>query len=292
VNNRDLHTFRVDLETTVRLRPLVPHDVTLVAESGVRTAADAARLAGLGVDAMLVGEALVTAADVAGRVRDLTQGTPHDSPRVKICGITTLDDARAAVEAGADMLGFNFYESSPRYIRPADCARLVAALQDNGLPVVTVGVFVNAPTSTISHVMDDCGLDVAQLHGDEPAESLAALGERAFKAIRPVTPAAARWAAQRYALRETPPALLVDAFHPDAYGGTGRTGNWTLAAELAGQVPLLLAGGLDPENVTGAIAQVQPWGVDAASGVESSPGRKDHARMRSFVQAVRACPRR
>jgi len=290
VNNRDLRTFQVDLETTARLRPLIPADVMLVAESGIHTPADVARLRRIGADAMLVGESLVTAEYIGAKVRALTRREMS----VKICGITTLEDALAAIEAGADMLGFNFYEPSPRYISSPDCARIATALRDRGASVATVGVFVNKPPEEVASILDSCGLDLAQLSGDEGPEHLDALGERypgigrAFKGIRPSTLAQAQADAGRYARRTKPPSLLVDAHSPGKYGGAGQTGDWSLARALASEYQLLLAGGLRPENVAEAIAQVRPWGVDVASGVESSPGRKDADKMAAFVQAARS----
>jgi indole-3-glycerol phosphate synthase/phosphoribosylanthranilate isomerase len=284
VNNRDLRTFQVDLETTARLRPLIPPELILVAESGIHTPADVARLREIGADAMLVGESLVVAEDTGAKVRELAR----QCARVKICGITNLLDALTAVEAGADMLGFNFYEPSPRHTTPRDCAEVVAALRSRNQPVTTVGVFVNRPPDEIASILDDCHLDLAQLSGDEPPEFLDSLGGRAFKAIRPATANQAQADAHRYARRATLPALLVDAYHPAKYGGTGQTGDWALARTLATEHPLLLAGGLRPENVAHAMAQVQPWGVDVASGVETSPGKKDAAKMVAFVQAVRS----
>lgn len=284
INNRDLRTFRVDLETTARLRPLIPAGLTVVAESGVHTRRDAASLARVGADAILVGESLVTARDPAARVRELA----HPYTRVKICGITTLQDAVAAAEAGADMLGFNFYPHSKRYLTPQACARIVSQLTRHAPPVTRVGVFVNSPLQEVASILDLCGLDLAQLHGDEPPEFVAACGAQAFKGIRPNSPDAAESDARRYA-RPTPPALLVDACQAGLYGGTGQTGDWAAARALAAEHALLLAGGLNPENVAAAVAQVQPWGVDVASGIESSPGRKDPLKMAAFVRQVRAC---
>lgn len=213
---------------------------------------------------------------------------------VKICGITCLDDALAAREAGADLLGYNFYPASPRSIRPAECARLQASLQDRGLRARTVGVFVNAPPADIQQVVAECGLDFAQLSGDEPPETLSALDRvlpgQVFKAIRPASLADAQAAARHYLPASgdpAAPALLIDAYHPVLYGGTGQTGDWQIAAGLAAQVQLLLAGGLHAGNVARALAQVHPWGVDVASGVESAPGRKDAHKMAAFVRAVR-----
>lgn len=282
VNNRNLHTFEVSLETTARLRPLVPAHVALVAESGIHSAVDVARLARTGADAVLVGEALVAADDTAAKVRELTRMRP----RVKICGITNLEDALAAAEAGADMLGFNFYPHSKRYVTPETCHRIVSTLRQYGSRITLAGVFVNAPLRQVESTLEACGLDVAQLHGDESPRMMETLNGRAFKAIRPTSLAQARSGAARFA-RPAAPALLIDAHQPGQYGGTGHTGDWALARALADEHPILLAGGLNPDNVAAAVAHVRPWGVDAASGVETEPGRKDAGKMAAFVKAAR-----
>jgi phosphoribosylanthranilate isomerase len=210
---------------------------------------------------------------------------------VKICGIRTLEEALAALEAGADLLGFNFYPPSPRSLSPVECARIQAGLAGCGFTGRGVGIFVNAPPFEVLGIMDECGLALAQLSGDEPPEDLELLQGRAYKAIRPRTAAEARSQAVEYTTHPDPnpaaPALLVDAYHPGQYGGVGQVGNWELAAILAPAYPVLLAGGLRPENVARALAEVHPWGVDVASGVEASPGRKDPARVAAFVLAVR-----
>jgi phosphoribosylanthranilate isomerase len=207
--------------------------------------------------------------------------------RVKICGITSLEDALAALDAGADMLGFNFYEPSPRYLTPRACAQIQGALRSRGRPAVTVGVFVNAECDYICEILDDCGLDLAQLSGDEPADLLAALGERAFKALRPASPEAAQAGILAYGCASRPaPAFLLDASRPGQYGGSGQVADWDLARALSVRHPFLLAGGLRPENVAAAVRRVRPWGVDVASGVEAQPGRKDPAALNAFVSAV------
>jgi indole-3-glycerol phosphate synthase/phosphoribosylanthranilate isomerase len=282
VNNRDLRTFKVDIETTARLRSFVPPDVALVAESGIHTPTDVDRLARIGADAMLVGESLVVAKDTGAKVRELVR--PYT--RVKICGITTRQDAIDAIDAGADMLGFNFYPESKRYIPPDKCARIVSFLAQYTARVQMVGVFVNAGPAEIEAITHDCHLDLVQLSGDESPEAMRALGESAFKGIRPTSPEEAQADAARF-VRPSSPALLVDAYRPGEYGGTGHTGDWALAQKLAAQYPILLAGGLNPDNVAAAVAQVRPWGVDVASGVESSPGKKDAAKINAFVQAAR-----
>ena len=211
--------------------------------------------------------------------------------KIKICGIKTLDEALAAVEAGADLLGFNFYPPSPRYIAPVECSRLIGALRRRGMAFVGVGIFVNASPQAIAAILDDCGLDVAQLSGDESPADMATLGDRAFKAIRPASFVVSQSQAQIYGRRPTPPALLLDAaVGSGQLGGAGRIGDWDTARRLATRYPLLLAGGLRPENVAAAVACVHPWGVDVASGVEATPGRKDPAKVAAFVRAARGEP--
>jgi len=204
--------------------------------------------------------------------------------QVKICGIKILEDAVVALDSGADMLGYNFYPRSKRWIQPDSCRKIQDALLSQGYHFTAVGVFVNASYSEITSILDSCRIPLAQLSGDEPASLLEQLGDRAYKAIRPQSPEEAGTQAGIYALRSSPPALLVDAYLPGEYGGTGQTGDWSLASQLAAQYPLLLAGGLTPENVTSAVEQVSPWGVDVASGVESAPGRKDPEKIRAFIQ--------
>lgn len=208
--------------------------------------------------------------------------------KVKICGITTLEDALVSIDAGADLLGFNFYAKSPRFITPAACAAITHYLQPRALGVELVGVFVNAGQAEIETTLKYCGLDRAQLSGDEPPDLLHNLGERAYKAFRPKNETALTADLQAYALPVLPPVALIDANHPSLYGGSGQTADWGLAAAMARRLPILLAGGLTPDNVAEAILQVQPWGVDVASGVELAPGRKDPARVTAFIRAAKS----
>jgi phosphoribosylanthranilate isomerase len=211
--------------------------------------------------------------------------------KVKICGIKTYEEALTAVEAGADMLGFNFYAPSPRYITPSQClrlqVRLQAALHDFRQNVRMVGVFVNPSQAEVISILGDCNLDMVQLSGDEPPELVAAVGERAYKALRPASAQELAQDVEIYPRRAGPPAWLIDAYRPGEYGGTGQTADWSLAANLAAGTAILLAGGLRLETVAQAIRQVRPWGVDVASGVESQPGCKDPAKVTAFLQAVR-----
>jgi len=203
--------------------------------------------------------------------------------KVKVCGITNAEDALAAVEAGADALGFIFYEKSPRYVVPAVAASIIAELP----PLVTpVGVFVNEGLATVRSIMDTCGLAMAQLHGDENASYCRELARPAMKALR-LKDRGSLLALAEYQGRGGVRGFVLDTFSELAYGGTGQITDWGLAADVAKSTPILLAGGLTPGNVTEAIRTVRPYGVDVSSGVESSPGKKDHAKMRAFIDAVR-----
>lgn len=201
--------------------------------------------------------------------------------RIKICGIKTISDALAALDAGADMLGFNFYPKSPRHIGVGTCRDIMSVMRKYG-HVTYVGVFVNASIEDVRATMDTCGLNLAQLHGNETSAMMRSLYGKAFKAFRGIPENLNGFA------RDDAPALLVDASVKGAFGGTGVTADWMGAAELARHYPILLAGGLTPENVARAVRQVRPWGVDVASGVESAPGSKDAVKMKAFVKAVRS----
>jgi len=200
--------------------------------------------------------------------------------KIKICGIKTVDDALAAMNAGADLIGFNFYPKSPRYIDVGMCRNIMSVMRQVGR-VICVGVFVNASVAEIHATMDTCGLNLAQLHGDETVEFMEKLEEKSFKAFRGIPNDVNDFA------RSDAPAFLLDASVKGVYGGSGVTADWDGATKLAKQYPLLLAGGLTPENVGEAVGRVQPWGVDVASGVESAPGKKDAAKMSAFVKEVK-----
>jgi len=200
--------------------------------------------------------------------------------RVKICGITNLPDAEVASAAGADAVGFNFYEKSPRHVSTRSAAEISRALPRYTL---RVGVFVNPPEEIVRRAIGECGLNLLQFHGDEPPEFCTQFGLMSMKAFR------VRDAASLKALREYQTDVwLLDAYASDTFGGTGEKFNWQLAVEAQklGK-PVFLAGGLTPDNVAQAIQQVQPFGVDVSSGVESSPGRKDAAKLRAFIKAAK-----
>lgn len=203
--------------------------------------------------------------------------------KIKICGLTNAEDAAAAVEAGADAVGFVFHKKSPRCAEAAVVKAIIKALPPFVLPV---GVFVNEDAKVVRDVMDSCGLVLAQLHGDETAAYCEALGRPVLKAIR-LKDQRSFLALAEFQGRAGVRGFLLDAFSPDAYGGTGQVADWSVAAEAASSTAILLAGGLTPENVSEAIRQVRPYGVDVSSGVEASPGKKHHEKISAFVQAVR-----
>ncbi|MET0649203.1 MAG: phosphoribosylanthranilate isomerase [Pyrinomonadaceae bacterium] len=201
--------------------------------------------------------------------------------RVKVCGITSLEDALAALDAGAHMLGFNFYARSPRYITPAEARKVVEQLPEG---VSCVGVFVNEPApAEVERIARAAGLGAVQLHGDETPEFCRSLGGlTTIKALR----VGADYTPESAARYQTD-AVLLDAYVAGARGGTGHTFDWTLATLTRERVPrLFLAGGLNPDNVASAVAAVRPYAVDVCSGVETSPGRKSPELMRRFVKAV------
>ena len=216
----------------------------------------------------------------------LAEATRDGRLVVKICGITSPADARVAVEAGADALGFVFWFMSPRKVDPVQAAEIARDLPES---VLRVGVFVDAPLDEMKAVADAVGLDLLQLHGDEPPEALVSLPRPALKAVR-----VGRGFASEQAMRFTGHAagLVVDTRLPGETqmpGGTGVPFDWSLIKGLADRVPfLMLAGGLGPSNVVEAIRAVRPHAVDVSSGVEGLPGRKDPAKVRAFIEAARS----
>ena len=201
---------------------------------------------------------------------------------IKICGIKTLKDALAAIDAGADYLGFNFYAKSARFIEKETCAEITSILKKEHPNIKLVGVFVNSSVDEVKNILETCSLDLAQLHGDETPGIFAQLAPHVFKAFRGIPSDVTGYE------RNDVPAMLIDAAVKGVYGGSGVTADWSAAAELAKRYPLLLAGGLTPENVADAVRRVSPWGVDTASGVESAPGEKDAGKMKAFVRAVQS----
>ena len=202
--------------------------------------------------------------------------------RIKICGITNGADALAAVEAGANLLGFNFYEKSARFLTPSAAAKIRTQLPKNA---EAVGIFVNKPAADVAALCGSLKLHAAQLHGDEPPEVVAELSHTTpvIKAFR-VEPDFPLKTLDEY---QNVFAFLFDAAHTGQYGGTGRTSDWDVARRAAKDHRIILAGGLKVENVAAAVRIVRPYGIDVASGVESKPGKKDHGQLREFIEEVR-----
>jgi phosphoribosylanthranilate isomerase len=200
--------------------------------------------------------------------------------RIKICGITNEEDALAAARFGADALGFIF-APSPRRISPDKARKIIKALP----PLVqTVGVFVDEDFREVSSVAQMCGLDILQFHGSESADYCESFHRRVIKAVRLRNPQEIKSLARYEGVVH---ALLLDTFVADKLGGTGITFNWQWAVEAGRYGRIILAGGLNPENVAAAISMVKPYGVDASSSLEHSPGIKDHEKMRQFIAKVR-----
>ena len=200
--------------------------------------------------------------------------------KIKICGITDIEDALHAAECGADGLGFVFYDKSPRFVSPEGARGIIEALP----PFVTpVGLFVNEEPKKVREIAAFCGLGVVQLHGDEVPQECSLPPLRTIKALR------VRGEETLGDLSSWPvSALLLDAWVPDAYGGTGRRFDWPSAVGAAREHRIVLAGGLTPENVAEAVRTVRPYGVDVSSGVESAPGRKDRGKVAAFIRAARS----
>jgi phosphoribosylanthranilate isomerase len=200
---------------------------------------------------------------------------------VKICGITSVEDAQAAVAAGADALGFVFFPPSPRHITPPQARHIIRTLPPF---VTTVGLFVDVPAAMIHDIAGRCGLDRIQLHGHEPPEFCRLFTPPVIKAFRMKTACSLSSLAD-YEVA----AFLLDAYVEGALpGGTGKSFSWELAARAKPYGPVILAGGLTAENVAAAIVQTRPYGVDVSTGVERSPGVKDHAKVRRFIARAKA----
>ncbi|HEX3034699.1 MAG TPA: phosphoribosylanthranilate isomerase [Thermodesulfobacteriota bacterium] len=199
--------------------------------------------------------------------------------RIKICGITNLDDAILAVDYGADALGFMFYRESKRYISPEEAGKIISKLPPF---VVTVGVFVNQELDEIRNAQKQANFDIVQLHGDESPDFCKSFGGRAIKAIR-VRDGQALKEVESYSVQ----AVLFDKHSNESYGGTGMSFDWEILRNFHTSKKVILSGGLSPENVAPAIRVVNPYAVDVSSGVEEYPGKKNPKKLKMFIEAVR-----
>ncbi len=202
--------------------------------------------------------------------------------KVKICGITNLDDAMAAADFGADALGFVFFKKSPRDISPANAKKIIKRLPPF---ISTAGVFVNENKNTIEKVVLQSGIDIIQLHGEEPPVACRFLEHLAIKAIR-VKSIDNLKIISKY--KDKVSAFLLDTYTPEVFGGTGQVFNWDIAVEAKKFGRVILAGGLTPENIEKAIIWVHPYAVDVSSGIEAEKGKKDHKKMRLFIERAKS----
>ena len=201
--------------------------------------------------------------------------------KVKICGITNLDDAMAAADFGADALGFVFFKNSPRYISPVNAEKIIKKLP----PFISaVGVFVNEDKKNIEKIVSRTGINITQLHGDEPPKACN-LSKPSIKAIR-VKSLDSLEVISKY--KDKVSAFLLDTYTPELFGGTGQIFNWDIAVEARQFGKVILAGGLTPENIEKAVRYVHPYAVDVSSGVEAEKGRKDHKKMRLFIERAKS----
>jgi phosphoribosylanthranilate isomerase len=209
---------------------------------------------------------------------------PTKRVKVKICGFTNWPDARCACDAGADFLGFNFYRRSPRYIDPVRARAIVRRLPKG---TASVGIFVNEPEDDLVRIAQDVGLKYVQLHGDETPAAVSRL-RRALPAVKIIKAVRVRktFHVKNVSRFRDATAILLDGFDGRRPGGTGKTFDWSLAAPANRQTPIILAGGLTPENIVEAIRAVRPYAVDVCSGVEASPGKKDRAKIKALMRAV------
>lgn len=201
------------------------------------------------------------------------------STKIKICGITNMEDAQAAAEYGADALGFIFYKESKRYVDPQVAKSIISSLPPF---ITTVGVFVNQGMDEISQIKEATGIQVAQLHGDETPEFVSSLPIDVIKVIRVKDKSDLDKVAQYSAQ-----AILFDTYSDKEYGGTGESFDWEILNNLSSEKKVILSGGLNPENVLEAVQIVRPYAVDVSSGVEDTPGKKDHTKIKKFIEAIK-----
>lgn len=267
INNRNLSTFDVDIETTKRLKKLIPPDKLIVSESGFENINEIHSVA---VNSVLIGTALMKSADMSKKLSSLRK------PKVKICGITNPEDAQEAVKYGADFLGFNFYEKSPRYITPGNAKKIIEKLPND---VAVAGVFVNEAIDKVQEIADAVGLDMLQFHGNEGPEYCMSFSLPVIKAfhIDKDIPDIKKYKVFAY---------LFDTFDKDVYGGTGKSFNLNVIKRV--EEKIFLSGGLNSENVKDTVKVIDPYCIDVCSGIEKEKGVKDNGKMKKFIQVVKS----
>jgi len=288
INNRNLKDFSMDTSTTFRLRKMIPKGIAVVGESGLKTAEDIQALGAADVSAALIGETLMRVSPIRATVfRDYeeTEKTMNTRTRIKMCGLSRIKDIEIGVSLGLDALGFIFYDKSPRNITPDFVRDAIAKIP----PFVDcVGVFVNRDRKEVEELVEYCGLSHVQLHGDEDYKYCERIERFASPChvIKAFRVSEATTSQEFTSYEDVAHGYLLDTYIKGNAGGTGETFDWDIIAKLDLQRPVILAGGLTPDNIEEAITAVRPFGVDVNSGVEIEPGIKDHAKLIDFVQRV------
>ncbi|MCF7885051.1 MAG: bifunctional indole-3-glycerol-phosphate synthase TrpC/phosphoribosylanthranilate isomerase TrpF [Candidatus Marinimicrobia bacterium] len=272
INNRNLDTLEISLDSTKKLsQKLKDKAEVIVTESGILTSSDVKSLKHY-ADAMLIGSAIMASDSPSLKIDSLFQ------PKIKICGITNLDDALLVAGYAADFMGFIFYEKSPRYITPNKAQRIIKQIKNEHSQVKIVGVFVNSKLNRLKEIQKECRLDYLQLHGDETPEYVERLEGEVIKAFQVSKDESVLSEIQRYKTD----LILLDTFHPQHYGGTGEAFDWELLNKLKNK-KIFLAGGINPDNYSRAISY-QPYAVDINSGVEKKPGKKDEKLVQNILK--------
>jgi len=265
INNRNLSNFEINLKTTKNLKELIPKDKIIISESGIYTKKD---ILGLNTNAVLVGTSLIEAENITDKLSELHR------TKVKICGITNQKDAEQAVIKGADLLGFNFYKKSPRYIKPTKARKIIQSLPNT---VQSTGVFVNSSTKKVKKIEKQTGIDFIQIHGGETEEFCEKLGPNVIRVVRIEN----KMPLEKKILY----ARLYDTLDKEAYGGTGKEFDKTILANTPEKA--IVAGGIKTENIKELFSTIHPYCIDVCSGVEKQPGQKDAEKIKDLIKAVR-----
>ncbi|HMA63228.1 MAG TPA: bifunctional indole-3-glycerol-phosphate synthase TrpC/phosphoribosylanthranilate isomerase TrpF [bacterium] len=270
INNRNLATMEINLNSTRQLSQKIAKEKVLVTESGILNSEDVQNVKKF-ADAMLVGSAIMASSDPSAKIDALLR------PKIKICGLTNFSDANLCASLGADFLGFIFYEKSPRFVDPQKASTIIKKIKNQYPEINAVGVFVNADIGKVRKTRNECELDYLQLHGDESPQYVKQLEGNVIKAFRVENKSELRASIEQYENE----FVLLDTFHPDKYGGTGESFDWNVLQKLPDK-KIFLAGGINPDNFSLAISY-QPYAIDINSGVEMSPGKKDKNLLQKIV---------
>lgn len=267
INNRNLKNFVIDIRTTLRLKKHIPKDKLIISESGIESFQE---VNDLNSNAVLIGTAILTSKNIKEKISKLRR------PKIKICGITNIKDATAAVKLGADFLGFNFYKKSPRYISILKAKEIIKKLNNK---IAIVGIFVNHNKKSVNRLANNIGIDFLQFHGDEKSNYCNSFDKPVIKATRIKDKVSN---IEKYQIF----SHLFDTYHKKLFGGTGKTFDINLIKNI--QEKYFISGGLNHKNISNIKKQIDPYCFDVCSGIEKSPGLKDYNKMKKFIQEVRS----